>query len=139
MGLRAFVAAPYQDSRLVRETHLRLCAVGIAPTSTWAETAPDAPENLSRFSDAEKLQICDDNDRDIERADVLLLLAREDAGRECFAEARFALTLGMPVVWVGFRTSGAWRRGVCRAPSYDHALEMLERIARHWDGRREAA
>jgi hypothetical protein len=130
MSLACYVAAPYGDSTFVREhVHERLRSFGVEPTSRWAEDAR-GPEDFSRLLPAELRAAAEGNDRDIERSDALLAIARHGAGGEMFSEIRFGLTLGLPVVWVGRRTLSAWRAGVMLVEDLDEAIEVLLRIRR---------
>src|SRR5579859_5543697 len=122
---RVYVAAPFEDASKVREVHEFLRASGITPTSRWAEgiamgafdNAKDAaslPDTMRKFAEQ--------NDRDIESSSVVFVMAREGAGAEMFAEARFALTLGKPVIWWGRPALSAWRSGVVRAKDFGDAM-----------------
>lgn len=129
---RVYVAAPYADAAFVREgIHPPLRARGLACTSTWAETARGA-EDFSAMAPEALRSAAVGNDRDVVASDVVLLLAREGAGGECFAEARLALAMRIPVVWHGRRTLSAWRDGVHLVDSgadYTAALELVDYVA----------
>ncbi len=130
MGAAIYVAAPYEDAGYVREhVHERLRALGFEPTSRWAETAR-GPEDFARFSADELRVIAEGNDLDVAGSKAVLVLARAGAGGEMFAEARLALAMGIPCIWVGRRTLSAWRLGVVRAADLDEALEILAKVYR---------
>jgi len=129
-ALRCYVAAPYLDGTLVREqVHPRLAALGIEPTSSWCADAIGA-EDFAAYGAGQLRAIAATNDADLARADVVLVIAREGAGGEMFAEARLALVMRKPVVWTGRLILSAWRRGVVRVDSVAAALRVLARYAR---------
>lgn len=130
MSLSVYVAAPYADAPHVRLIHERLIAQDIRPTSTWASTAL-GPEDFSKATAAGLLAVAATNDADLRGSDAVLVLARDGAGGEMFAEARVALEWGRPCVWVGRRTLSAWRRGVVLAEDVDDALRVLVEMRRH--------
>ena len=135
-ALYCYVAAPYIDAGRVLDVHERLVDLGIQPTSTWARTA-DGPEDLSRVTEDGLRLIARANDSDLRGSHVVLVLARDGAGGEMFAEARIALEWGRPVVWVGRRILSAYRDGVVRVEDIDDALVVLARIRdRHIEGYR---
>lgn len=134
MTFGCYVAAPFADAAFVRVVHEHLVNIGVTPTSTWAMHAY-GPEDFSRFAPEELARIAEKNDADVRGSDVVLVLARDGAGGEMFAEARFAITLGRPVVWSGRRTLSAWRRGVVRVDDLDDAIAVLAGMrARHAEG-----
>lgn len=123
--MKVYVAAPYDAAGFVREhVHERLRSIGLDPTSRWAEHAL-GPENFDHFSPADLRLIAEANDRDVERSDVVLVIARAAAGGEMFAEARYALMLGKHLVWVGRRILSSWRHGVERVEDLDAAMVHL--------------
>lgn len=120
-----YVAAPYEDAAFVRDVvHESLRHRGYVVTSTWAESAT-GPENFARFSPEQLRRACATNDCDVMVANVVLVLARHGAGGEMFAEARYALTLGRPLVWCGHLRLSAWREGVVRCSDLDAAYYAL--------------
>lgn len=135
MGTHVYVAAPFADGAFVREhVHERLASVGATPTSTWVH-ASAGPEDFSRYTIEALREAAARNDADIRRSDVVLALARDGAGGEMFAEVRYALEIGRPVLWVGRRILSAWRVGVVRCDDLDDALTAL----RSWGARRTGA
>lgn len=124
--MKVFVAAPYADAAFVRDVvHPRLEAFGMTPTSRWADHAR-GPEDFSRYSPDVLRDEAARNDADIMRCDALLLIARNGAGGESFAEARMAIAMQKPVVWCGQRlTLSAWRNGVTRVSDLDDAVAAL--------------
>lgn len=136
MSLLCYVAAPYADAAFVRVVHDHLLAVAITPTSSWATTAR-GPEDFSRFSPPELRRVAAQNDADLRGSDVCLVIARDGAGGEMFAEARVALEWGKPIVWTGRRTLSAWRSGVVLAEDLDAAILLLVAMRdRHSEGYR---
>lgn len=120
-----YVAAPFADAAFVREhVHERLRAIGCTPTSSWVDTAA-GPENFARYLPAELRRNAEHNDRNLRGSDVVLVVAREGAGGETFAEARIAIEWGKPVVWCGRRILSAWRAGVVRVDDLDGAMATL--------------
>ena len=123
--MKVYVAAPYADAPMVRELHNELCGTGWEPTSTWAEIA-DAAEDFTLSTPSQLRKAAQANDADIMRSHVLLVIAREGAGGEMFAEARLALVHGIPVVWVGRFVLSAWRHGVTRCATVAEGLQALQ-------------
>jgi len=103
--------------------------LGFEPTSSWAD-APHADGSRELFSSSpEQLrEIAEANDRDVCRSDVMIVLSHESRGRETYAEARFALTLAIPVFWVGEPILTAFRGGVRRYVGLESALAGLTRF-----------
>jgi len=142
-AFRCYVAAPFGDAPFVREVHARLRAMGVVPTSTWAEpadgvAAPDGtPEDLAALPLEAVQAIAARNDHALASSDAVLVLpcvcvspASKGGGREMFAEARLAVAFGIPVIWVGSpRPLTAYREGVARVSTLDEALEELRRLA----------
>lgn len=125
-----YVAAPWEDGAIVRMmVHPALLERGLEPTSTWCAQADGEREDFARLTRAAKAAAAQQNDHDIHRAEVVIVLARPGAGGEMFAEARYALALGKRVVWVGREILSASRDGVMRAGSIDEAFEVLSRMA----------
>lgn len=122
--VRVYVAAPFEDAGIVRAVHDRLRSLGIEPCSTWAESARGI-EDFSAFTPARLRSLAEQNDRDVAEARAVLVMARPGAGGEMFAEARLALAMSIPVVWLGRRTLSAWRAGVTRAEDLDDAISTL--------------
>lgn len=130
--LRCYVAAPFGDAPFVREVHACLRLLGIEPTSSWAEHADGTPEQLDQMPLAEVRALAERNDHALATSDVVLVLPREGAGREMYAEARLAIAIGLPVIWVGGpRPLSAYREGVLRVESLPEAFqELYERHSR---------
>lgn len=122
--MNVYVAAPYDDAAVVRNIHARLRALGIDPTSRWAEYATGA-EDFETLSPAQLADIAGSNDYDVRRSHAMLVMARVGAGGEMFSEARLALVLGVPIVWHGRLTLSAWRPGVVRVATLDGAFDGL--------------
>lgn len=124
--LRCYVAAPFGDAPFVREVHACLRLLGIEPTSSWAEHADGTPEQLDAMPLAEVRALADRNDHALATSDVVLVLPREGAGREMYAEARLAIAIGLPVIWVsGPRPLSAYREGVVLVDSLAEAFQEL--------------
>jgi hypothetical protein len=134
--IRVYVAAPYADAPRVRALHHELRDAGFEPTSRWAEAA-DGPETLDVLSLADVRALARANDDDLLRAHFLVVLARDGAGGEMFAETRLALDSGIAVVWVGSRRPlTAYREGVVRVQDITQALSFAHSsaalVARSW-------
>ncbi len=128
-SFRCYVAAPFGDAPLVREVHARLRAHGILPTSAWAEHAR-GPERLEEMPLEEVRALAAKNDFALVSSDAALVLPREGQGREMYAEARLALALAIPLVWVGFpRCLSAYREGVVRVACLDEGIAEIRRMA----------
>lgn len=132
--MRVYVAAPYDDAGGVRVIHGLLRAQGFVPSSRWA-TKATVPEDFSRMTANEIRAVAEDNDRDVGFSDAMLVVAREGAGGEMFAEARFASFLDIPIVWTGRLTLSAWRHGVLRCESVEHCVAELVAIRDRRGGR----
>jgi len=131
MPLRVYVAAPFGDALLVRDAHMFLYALGMQPTSTWAQEADGEPEDLAAMPLRVVRRLAQRNDDDLACSDVVLVLPRDGAGREMYAEARIAVALGIPVIWVnGPVCLTAFREGVTRVSTFEEALALLEQMAR---------
>lgn len=124
--LRCYVAAPFGDAPFVREVHACLRLLGLEPTSSWAEHADGSPEQLDAMPLEEVRALAERNDHALATSDVVLVLPREGAGREMYAEARLAIAIGLPVVWVGGpRPLSAYREGVILVDSLTDAFRTL--------------
>lgn len=125
--LQVYVAAPYEDAPEVREVHRKIMTQvpGVRVRATWADVAR-GPEDLEALGPERVARAIDTNDRDLEAADVVLVLARPCAGGEMFAEVARALAAGTPVIWVGRRILSAYRVGVRRVGSVEAAIALLE-------------
>lgn len=132
-----YVCAPYADAAFIREAvHPRLTSIGFVPTSRWVDSAA-GPEDFARYLPAQLRAAAEANDRAIRGSDIVLVVSRDGAGGETYAEARFALTLGKPVVWCGRRILSAWRAGVVRVDDLDAAISALATMrAFHAEGYR---
>lgn len=137
MNFTCYVAGPYSSAAFIREhVHARLRQHRVLPTSRWAEDAHGS-EDFSKYSPERLKEFGRANDADLRGSDVLFLVDLAGVGRETYAEARFALLLGKPVVWLGRYSLSAWRDGVVRAEDLDHALEILIGMRnRHAEGHR---
>lgn len=122
MKPRIYVAAPYEDANLVRQTHLKLEQQDFAPVSFWA-IAAHGPEALNEQSAKWAIK---HNDEDLESAAGVLALCREGAGGEMYAEITRALIWGKPVFWVGHRRLSAYRHGVTLCDDIDDAIDALD-------------
>lgn len=132
-----FVAAPWQLGPMIREEiHERLAAVGVEPVSSWVEAADGAPEDVETLTPDHARASCEKNDHDIHRAAVVLLLTRPGLGSASFGEARYALALRKPVVWVGPRwnVDAFGRPGVVRVDDVDQGLAVLSALRHRYEG-----
>jgi hypothetical protein len=136
VSLSVYVASPFSNAVIVRMIHERIVAAGMRVTSSWGETAL-GPEDWSRFSAEELERAIARNDADVIAADVVFLHDPTSEGRETYAEARFALAIGKPVVWHGPRGLSRWRKNVIRVDDTDAGLCVLGSMnAKHADGLR---
>ena len=127
--MRVYFGSPFPDALHVRRLHLLARMRGLEPVSAWAETS-DGPEELERMPLRTVRTLAAQNDRDLLSAHVVVILAREGAGGEMFAEARLALAHGIPVIWVGARRPlTAYREGVLRINCVPTALRVLTAFA----------
>ena len=132
MRTRVYVAAPFGRGPFVaRVVHPALAARGLEATSSWVATADGAPERLDALPLERVRAIAERNDADLASSQVVLVLGDVGTGREMYAEARIAIALGLPVVWVGppYPLS-AYREGVDRVRSVEEGLDAVERHAR---------
>ena len=125
--MKIYVAAPFQDRPLVRDVHDALMTFGFIPVSTWAYSK--AEKDIASLDEARPA--IEQNDRDLARADAVLVLARLGAGAEMFCEMTRALLDGKPVYWIGRRSLSAYRPGVTRCEDTQDAVRhMLTEVAR---------
>jgi hypothetical protein len=131
MSLPVYVAGPWTLGPWIRsEVYERLGFIGACPVSSWTNAADGSAEDLYAISDEDKLAACNANDRDLHRAAVVLLVTAHGVGSASFGEARYALALRKPVVWVGPRFNvDAWRPGVTRVTDLDEAMVVLAGMA----------
>ena len=129
---RCYVAAPFVDAPYVREVHACLRLLGIEPSSSWAEQADGQPEQLDAMPLELVRAIAERNDHALATSDVVLVLPRDGAGREMYAEARLAIAIGLEVIWVGGpRPLSAYREGVTLVDTLQEAFRLLyERAGR---------
>lgn len=118
---RVYVAAPYVDRFHVRLLHRAMPALGLAPTSKWAETDEDEFD----MPQARLRELANENDRAIRMSDVVLVIARDGVGGEMFAEARYAISRLVPVYWVGRKILSAHRPGVLICETDAEALARM--------------
>lgn len=131
-----YVAAPFADAGLVRDVHARLVEHDVRPTATWAEDVV-GPENLGQYTTERLRAFAAVNDSDLRASNAMLVLAREGAGGEMFAEIARALLWGIPVVWSGRRTLSAYRRGVVLASDLEDGIRLIVAMReRFFDGYR---
>ena len=124
--MNVYVSAPFAEAHFVRHhIHPRLKALGIKPTSSWAEEAHGGPEDFDMFSPGELQAIAAKNDADLEKSDAVLLYDPMGEGYETYCEVRFAIVLGKQVVWCGSRCLSRWRAVVRRVDSLDAGLAEL--------------
>jgi hypothetical protein len=130
MSFRVYVAAPYGDASLVRRVHDLLRRLRLEPTSRWAENALGA-ENIETLPLDVVQALAEVNDRDLLDADAVLVLPRDGAGREMYAEARLALEHRIPVFWSGRPLClSSFRAGVRRCSDLVDAVLALLELAR---------
>lgn len=130
MQTRIYVAAPFGRGPFVAgEVHPALAARGFSCTSSWVGSANGAPERLDELPIERVRAIAERNDADLASSDLVIVLGDVGTGREMYAEARIAIALGLPVVWVGppFPLS-AYREGVVRVRSMEEALAAAETL-----------
>jgi hypothetical protein len=123
-----YVAAPYSAGvELRRSLPGRIAAIGGEVSSRWLFEA-SGPENLWGYAREELRAIGAQNDEDLRRSDVVLLVDPTGEGRETYAEAARALEWGIPIVWFGDRGLSRWRSGVVRVDDLDQAIAVLRRM-----------
>lgn len=125
MNLRVYVASAFANRPDVRLMHCAIAQFGAVATSSWAMVGGDHPESLTDAIAAEALAT---NDADIMRSHIMLVLGDPCSG-ETFAEARWAQTLGMPIVWTGRRVLSSYRPGVTYLESVDSCVALLRECA----------
>ncbi len=113
--LNVYIAAPFgRGPTIARGLATALENLGCRVVSSWIDVAI-AMGGVERLSDeAEARAVARTNDRDLDSAHVVLVLAFAGEGREMFAEARMAVEHGIPVVWCGPTCLTAMRPGVVR-------------------------
>ena len=119
-----YVAAPYADAAVARNVHELLRLHGLDVTSRWAEAARGLEPCLGEAAMRDRAAA---NDRDVLRADAMLVLSRDGAGGEMFAEARLAIERGKPIFWVGRPILSAYRLGVVRCATVGEAIALIGR------------
>lgn len=125
MGLLCYAAGPFSSAPFIRASvHERLRAIGVEPTSRWAEEA-DGPEDFSRFSPERLQSIAASNDADLRGSDVLLLVDLAGTGRETYGELARAQIWGKPVVWLARPSLSMYRNHVLRADDLGDAIRLL--------------
>jgi hypothetical protein len=127
--LRVFVASAFSARGRVRDMHAALFARGIETTSRWAETPGEGVEELEALTPCQIRAICEQNDRALESAHIVLMLATPNGGCS-YGEVRHALDRGMAVLWEGHRRADAWRHGVMQVGHLSEALLILEHVAK---------
>lgn len=119
-----YVAAPFEDRFTVRdEIHPKLRSLGFEPTSRWVNAAQNAltPETA-------ELAIAQ-NDSDIARASVMLVVPQVGRGAETFCELRLACSLDLPVVYVRNRdVLSMYRSNVVMVTDLEAAYAELQRM-----------
>lgn len=124
--MNIYVAAAFGQAQRVREIHARLAGLGVTPVSSWVDRGDGQVERLDEMTGADLAEIIEENDAAVASADVIMVLSSLEA-KETFAEARYALSLGRLVLWVGEpRPLSAYRQGVVSLPHVETALCFLE-------------
>ena len=129
-----YVAAPFERYREARNAAAKLEGHGVRCSSRWIKEA-DRKLGVDGFTAQEaEIQIAM-NDRDVRDSDAVIAIVFERGGREMFAEARYAVTMGIPVFWVlppGLQgPMSMYRRGTFVCPTVDAAVgEVLGRFTR---------
>lgn len=130
--MRIYVAAPFQRASEALLAHHALVAIGLLPVSRWVAVALER-QGVDALTAAEAHHGIEVNDEDLVSADALLVLSYPGEGGEMFAEARMALLLGKPVVWVrGRQILSSWRRGVTLVDSLQEGVQRLDSIRGDW-------
>lgn len=122
---KVYIASPYEDSPIVARVAEKLYSFGISSTSYWALQADGRKEDQSRSTPEDLRSYALRNDADVLDSDAVVVLARPGTGGEMFAEARFALIVGKPVIWVGRKILSTWREGVTWVEDSDDAVSLL--------------
>jgi hypothetical protein len=128
--MNVYFCASHLDSVNVRHLQDGVRQQGLVPVSTWPYEVV-GPERLDDLQLSQVRAIADRNDRDLRKAHIAVVLARDGVGAEMFAEARLALSLGIPALWVGTRRPlSAYREGVHRVDDVVHAMKVLRGLRR---------
>lgn len=133
--MKAYVASPFARWTRAKRIRVLLRELGYSVDSAWIDDAERAQgresENVGLMRDAMAR-----NDHDVATSDVVIALTFPGEGGEMFAEARLALHLGIPVLWVGSRRIGScYRDGSER---YDEVMDAFARIEEMRRARDEA-
>lgn len=131
--MKVYIAAPYADAALVRIVKGKLEDLGAEVLASWAVEAV-GPEDLEAMGAAARRAAIDKNDRELQAADVLLVLAREGSGGAMFGEARLAIECGALVIWAGRRTLDAYRESVLRVADANEGAQVVAELVAAGDG-----
>jgi hypothetical protein len=123
--MKLYFCASHLDAVNIQYLQRGAECFGMTPVSSWPY-AVTGPERFDQTPVSEVRAIAARNDRDLKSAHAAVVLPRDGVGAEMFGEARLALALGIPLVWVGSRRSlSAYREGVLRV---DHVVEAMARL-----------
>lgn len=129
--MNVYVASSCGNVAAVVAVHEELRVLGFTPTSTWVSYAEagNGRERLDQMPPGAIELVIRENDAAIDRADVVIVLAHP-AGKETYAEARYAWSIGRKVLWVGEpRPLTAYRSGVERFSDCATAIAWLRAYA----------
>lgn len=112
--LCVYIAAPFQRWGIAEGIGQHLEHQGCRVVSSWIDVAGDLRGVERLDSEADARAAARVNDRDLESAHVVLVLAFPGEGRAMYGEARIAIEYGIPVVWCGPPCLDAMRDGVVR-------------------------
>lgn len=124
--MRVYIAAPKAEALRARRAASLLRKCGIEVVSTWHETIEEGAEDP--FFGRE--EILSKNLHDLSRANAVLALTSDNAGRETYVEIGRALERGLRVVWSKERGGDALSSAsqqVIVVPNDDDAPLYLER------------
>jgi hypothetical protein len=130
--MKIFIAAPWDLVRTANDMRSDAAAMWWVCTSRWINLALMlGPSENVGGGESFLQEKAKENDEDIARADVFVLLSHPQLGGECYLEARYALTLGKPVIWIGARRNmlSRWRPGVTRVADWEGAKASLRNLA----------
>lgn len=95
--MRVYIAAPKALVLVARLLAKKLRELGFEVVSTWHDTMKEGASDPVWYF--ERVQILETNLAELSRAEVMLALTSDDAGRETYIEIGRALERGIPIAW----------------------------------------
>lgn len=130
--MKIYFAAPFTLGPYVERLHVRAATLGHEPVSSWVASALGQVDNLPMKSQRERDEILEQNDSDVERADILVAIVVPGLGKEMFCEAALARLLGKPIYWIGREgdmPASAGRAGAAILPDDLALMAILQETA----------